>query len=88
MLFSKATMFGAVVLVLGCLLQRKLVTTEGHSGTNRHVFYAVQMDGGISAARALAEQLRLEFIQRVSACFNPLSLPPPVGLQCYIFYIR
>ncbi|KAM8734296.1 neuroendocrine convertase 2-like isoform 2-T2 [Acanthopagrus schlegelii] len=60
-------MFGAVVLVLGCLLQRKLVTTEGHSGTNRHVFYAVQMDGGISAARALAEQLRLEFIQRVGS---------------------
>lgn len=72
-------MFRAVVLVLGCLLQRKLVTTEGHSGTNCHVFYAVHMDGGIGAARALAEQHRLEFIQRVSACFKPLMLPPPVG---------
>ncbi|XP_030250288.1 neuroendocrine convertase 2-like isoform X2 [Sparus aurata] len=60
-------MFRAVVLVLGCLLQRKLVTTEGHSGTNCHVFYAVHMDGGIGAARTLAEQHRLEFIQRVGS---------------------
>ncbi|XP_078109837.1 neuroendocrine convertase 2-like isoform X2 [Sander vitreus] len=60
-------MFSAVVLVLGCLLQMKLVTTEGHRGTNRHVFYAVQMDGGISAARALAKQHGLEFIQQVGS---------------------
>ncbi|XP_044065359.1 furin-like protease kpc-1 isoform X2 [Siniperca chuatsi] len=60
-------MFGAVVLVFGCLLQRKLVTTEGHRGTNRHVFYAVQMDGDIRAARALAEQHGLEFIQQVGS---------------------
>ncbi|KAF1387434.1 hypothetical protein PFLUV_G00078650 [Perca fluviatilis] len=60
-------MFSAVVLVLCCLLQMKLVTTEGHRGTNRHVFYAVQMDGGISAARALAEQHGLEFIQQVGS---------------------
>ncbi|XP_059195886.1 neuroendocrine convertase 2-like [Centropristis striata] len=60
-------MFSAVVLLLGCLLQRKLVTTEGHRGTNRHVFYAVQMDGGIRAARALAKQHGLEFIQQVGS---------------------
>ncbi|XP_051262848.1 proprotein convertase subtilisin/kexin type 4-like isoform X1 [Dicentrarchus labrax] len=60
-------MFSAVVLVLGCLLQRKLVATEGHRGTNCHVFYAVQMDGGFRAARALAEQHGLEFIQRVGS---------------------
>ncbi|KAG8010309.1 Proprotein convertase subtilisin/kexin type 6, partial [Nibea albiflora] len=60
-------MFSAVVLVLGCLLQRKLVTTEGHRGTNRHVFYAVQMDGGVRAARALVEQHGLEFIQQVGS---------------------
>ncbi|XP_044065364.1 proprotein convertase subtilisin/kexin type 4-like isoform X4 [Siniperca chuatsi] len=64
---GKGSMFGAVVLVFGCLLQRKLVTTEGHRGTNRHVFYAVQMDGDIRAARALAEQHGLEFIQQVGS---------------------
>lgn len=64
---ATGSMFSAVVLVLGCLLQRKLVTTEGHRGTNRHVFYAVQMDGGARAARALAEEHGLEFIQRVGS---------------------
>lgn len=71
-------MFSAVLLVVGILLQRKLVTTEGHSGTNRHVYYAVQMDGGIRAARALAKQHGLEFIQRVSARLKPLLLPVPM----------
>lgn len=80
-LLIKGSMFSAVVLVLGCVLQRRLVTTEGHRGTNRHEFYAVQMDGGIRAARALAEQQGLEFIQRVSACLKPLFLPLPTGLQ-------
>ncbi|KAM4580378.1 furin-like protease kpc-1 [Odontesthes bonariensis] len=61
----KVFMFCAFVLMCGCLLQRNLVTTEGHRGTNRHVFYAVQMDGGIRAARTLAEQHGLEYIQRV-----------------------
>lgn len=74
-------MFRVVVLVLACLLQRKLVTTEGHRGTNRHVFYAVQMDGGIKAARALADQHGLEFIQRVSACLKPLLLSPHMSLK-------
>ncbi|XP_039974572.1 furin-like protease kpc-1 [Xiphias gladius] len=60
-------MFSAVFLVVGCLLQRKVVTTEGHRGTNRYVFYAVHMDGGIRSARALAEQHGLEFIQRVGS---------------------
>ncbi|XP_017268681.2 furin-like protease kpc-1 [Kryptolebias marmoratus] len=60
-------MFFALVLLCCCLLQRKHVTTEGHRGTNRHVFYAVQMDGGTWAVRALAEQHGLEFIQRVGS---------------------
>uniref|UniRef100_UPI003AABD16D endoprotease bli-like n=1 Tax=Centroberyx gerrardi TaxID=166262 RepID=UPI003AABD16D len=60
-------MFSAIVLVFGCLLQRQPVTTEGHHGTNRHVFYAVEMDGGVGAARALAEQHGLEFIQRIGS---------------------
>ncbi|XP_040901298.1 proprotein convertase subtilisin/kexin type 4-like [Toxotes jaculatrix] len=67
-------MFSAVVLVLGCLLQSKLVTTEGHRGTNRYVFYAVHMDGGIRAARALAEHHELEFIQRVGSLEGLYSL--------------
>lgn len=70
-------MFSALVLVFGCLLQRRPVTTEGHHGSNRHIFYAVQMDGGVRGARVLAQQHRLEFIQRVSA-FPP---PPPVGFH-------
>ncbi|XP_074510981.1 furin-like protease kpc-1 [Sebastes fasciatus] len=64
---SLGSMFSAVLLVLSCLLQRKLVTTEGHRGTNRHVFYAVELDGGIGAAKALAEQHGLEFIQQVGS---------------------
>ncbi|KAM3613976.1 uncharacterized protein V6R79_007817 [Siganus canaliculatus] len=64
---ATGSMFSALVLVFGCLLQSNLVTTEGHRGTNRHVFYAVQMDGGIRAARALAEQFGLEFIQQVGS---------------------
>ncbi|XP_067458445.1 neuroendocrine convertase 1-like [Thunnus thynnus] len=64
---ATGSMFSAVVLVVGCLLQGTLATTEGHRGTNRHVFYAVEMDGGIKAARALAEQHGLEFIQRVGS---------------------
>lgn len=68
----KGSMFTAFVLVLGCLLQRNLVTTEGHRGTNCLIFYAVQMDGGTRAAKALAEQHGLEFVQRVSACLKSL----------------
>lgn len=67
-------MFSALVLVFGCLLQRKPVTTEGHHGTNRHIFYAVQMDRGVRGARVLAQQHGLEFIQRVSAFFSPCGL--------------
>lgn len=64
-------MFSAALLVVGCLLlQRNPVTTEGHRGTNRHVFYALRVDGGPAAARALAEQHGLEFILRVSACLR------------------
>uniref|UniRef100_A0A3P8R5Y9 P/Homo B domain-containing protein n=2 Tax=Astatotilapia calliptera TaxID=8154 RepID=A0A3P8R5Y9_ASTCA len=63
----KGSMFTAFVLVLGCLLQRNLVTTEGHRGTNCLIFYAVQMDGGTRAAKALAEQHGLEFVQRVGS---------------------
>ncbi|CAJ1061950.1 furin-like protease kpc-1 [Xyrichtys novacula] len=60
-------MFRAVVLVLSCLLQRTLLTTEGHCGTNPHVFYAVQMDGGTKAARALAKQHELDFIHQIGS---------------------
>lgn len=70
-LLLKGSMFSVVVLVFGCLLQRKLVTTEGHHGTNRHVFYAVKMDRGVRGVRALAKQHGLEFIQQVSAFLNP-----------------
>lgn len=79
--FFLGSMLSAVLLVLGCLLQRTVVTTEGHRGTNRHVFYALRMDGGIRAARALAVQHGLEFIRRVSGSLKPLLLPPPMGLQ-------
>ncbi|XP_035983376.1 neuroendocrine convertase 2 [Fundulus heteroclitus] len=60
-------MFSASLLVCCFLLQRNVATTEGHHGTNRHVFYAVQMKGGAKAARALAEQHGLQFIQRVGS---------------------
>lgn len=39
------------------------------------------MDRGTRAVKALAEQHRLEFIQRVSACLKLLLLPPPMGMQ-------
>lgn len=65
------SMFSAVVLLLSSLLQRQLVTTQGHPGTNCYVFNAVHMDGGIRAVRALAKQHGLEFIQQVSARLNP-----------------
>ncbi|XP_023186419.1 furin-like protease kpc-1 [Xiphophorus maculatus] len=60
-------MFSGSLLVCCILLQRNLATTEGHHGTNRHVFYAVQMRGGATAVRALAEQHGLEFIQRIGS---------------------
>lgn len=78
-------MFSAFVLVFGCLLQRKLVTTEGHRGTNWHVFYAVQMDGGTRAAMALAEQHGLEFIHPVSAYLKTSVIIFTYGLAIYIF---
>ncbi|XP_028985756.1 neuroendocrine convertase 2-like isoform X2 [Betta splendens] len=62
---DRGPMFGAGLLVLGCLLQRSVVTTEGHRGTDRHVFYAVRMDGGIRAARTVAVRHGLDFMQRV-----------------------
>ncbi|MEQ2166278.1 hypothetical protein GOODEAATRI_026232, partial [Goodea atripinnis] len=74
-------MFSASLLVCCLLLQRNLATTEGHHGTNRHVFYAIQMKGGTETVRALAEQHELEFIQRVSACLKLLSFPPPMWPQ-------
>ncbi|XP_047216991.1 furin-like protease kpc-1 [Girardinichthys multiradiatus] len=60
-------MFSASLLVCCLLLQRNLATTEGHHGTNRHIFYAIQMKGGTETVRALAEQHGLEFIQRVGS---------------------
>lgn len=78
-------MFSAVMLVLGCVLQRRLVTTEGHRGTNRHEVYAVQMDGGVRAARAVAEQHGLEFIQRVSARLKPPVFTSTWGPAISIF---
>ncbi|XP_035020543.1 furin-like protease kpc-1 isoform X1 [Hippoglossus stenolepis] len=71
---GRGSMFGAVVLVLGCLLQMKLVTTEGHHGTKRFVFYAAHVDGGIGAARALTAQHGLEFIQQVGSLEGVYSL--------------
>ncbi|XP_056902340.1 furin-like protease kpc-1 isoform X4 [Takifugu flavidus] len=71
---GKGSMFSALVLVFGCLLQRKPVTTEGHHGTNRHIFYVVQMDRGIRGARVLAQQHGLEFIQRVGSLENLYTL--------------
>ncbi|XP_037533240.1 proprotein convertase subtilisin/kexin type 6-like [Nematolebias whitei] len=56
-----------LVLLWCCLLQSKHETTEGHRGTNRHLFYVVRMDGGTRAVKALAEQHGLEFIQRVGS---------------------
>nr|XP_040020160.1 furin-like protease kpc-1 isoform X2 [Gasterosteus aculeatus aculeatus] len=68
-------MFSAALLVVGCLLlQRNPVTTEGHRGTNRHVFYALRVDGGPAAARALAEQHGLEFILRVGSLQDVYTL--------------
>uniref|UniRef100_A0AAQ4PL92 P/Homo B domain-containing protein n=1 Tax=Gasterosteus aculeatus aculeatus TaxID=481459 RepID=A0AAQ4PL92_GASAC len=69
------SMFSAALLVVGCLLlQRNPVTTEGHRGTNRHVFYALRVDGGPAAARALAEQHGLEFILRVGSLQDVYTL--------------
>ena len=62
-------MFNTIVLPFICMLQLQLVATEGQRGTNRPVFYAVEMDGGVRAARDLAEHHGLEFISRVSPCF-------------------
>ncbi|XP_047190979.1 endoprotease bli-like isoform X2 [Scophthalmus maximus] len=76
---GRGSMFSAVVLVLGCLLQMKLVTTEGHRVTNRRVFYAVHMDGGIAAARALAQRHGLEFIQQVGSLQGVYSLADSRG---------
>ncbi|KAM6967622.1 proprotein convertase subtilisin/kexin type 4-like [Aplochiton taeniatus] len=53
------------LLVLVGVLQWPSLTTRGQPGTNRQVFYAVEMDGGVRAARALAEQHGLEFISRI-----------------------
>ncbi|KAM3873590.1 neuroendocrine convertase 1-like [Diretmus argenteus] len=63
-----------MVLVCCFLLQRHLATTEGHRGTNHHVFYAVAVDGGSRAARALAEQHGLEFISRVGSLEGVFTL--------------
>ncbi|XP_069393948.1 proprotein convertase subtilisin/kexin type 4-like isoform X3 [Paralichthys olivaceus] len=71
---GRGSMFSAVVLVLGCLLQRNLVTTEGHHGTKRSVFYAVHVEGGIGAARALVAQHGLEFIHQVGSLEGVYSL--------------
>ena len=62
-------MFNTIVLPFICMLQLQLVATEGQRGTKRPVFYAVEMDGGVRAARDLAEHHGLEFISRVSPCF-------------------
>lgn len=82
----KGFMFSASLLVCCFLLQRNLATTEGHHGTNCHVFYAIQMKGGTKAVRALAEQYGLEFIQRVSACLKLLLCPQHMGLQSWGFF--
>ncbi|KAM4632835.1 neuroendocrine convertase 1-like [Polymixia lowei] len=58
-------MFNVIVLVFCCMLQWPLVATERQRGTDRHVFYAVETDGGVRAARAVAEQHGLEFISRI-----------------------
>ncbi|XP_052348612.1 neuroendocrine convertase 1-like [Oncorhynchus keta] len=54
-----------VLLTVCCLMQGPLVTTGRQPGTKQHFFYAVEMDGGTRAARALAEQHGLQFISRI-----------------------
>ncbi|XP_076135534.1 neuroendocrine convertase 1-like [Alosa pseudoharengus] len=53
------------VLTLFWMLQWRYVTTGGQGGTEANVFYAVEMEGGIQAVQALAEQHGLRFISRV-----------------------
>eukprot|EP00063_Salmo_salar_P080826 XP_014055661.1 PREDICTED: uncharacterized protein LOC106604993 [Salmo salar] len=65
-----------VLLTVCCLLQWLLATTGGQPGTKPH-FYAVEMDGGATDARALAEQHGLQFISQYSntTSQNPSSIP-------------
>ena len=77
-------MFNAIALVLSCMLQWVLLTTEGQRGTNRYVFYAVEMDGGVPAAGALAQQHGLEFISQVSAYLKTDLITCTYGPAIYI----
>lgn len=73
------------VLALLWMLQWHHATTGGQRGTEANVFYALEMEGGIQAVRALAEQHGLQFISRVSAYFKQPLLLPPIDPQFSFF---
>ena len=73
------------VLTLFWMLQWRYVTTGGQRGTDANVFYAVEVEGGIRAVRALADQHGLRFISRVSAYFKRPLLLPPIDPQFSFF---
>lgn len=72
-----------VLLTVCCLLQWLLATTGGQPGTKPH-FYAVEMDGGATDARALAEQHGLQFISQVSAYLKPTFITSSYGPAIFV----
>ncbi|XP_030641192.1 neuroendocrine convertase 1-like [Chanos chanos] len=69
----------AAVLIVSCLLHWRIAATGGQRGAEAHVFYAVEMEGGSQAARALAEQHGLQFISRIGNLKDHFTLRTRAG---------
>ncbi|XP_051780696.1 neuroendocrine convertase 1-like [Erpetoichthys calabaricus] len=52
-------------LLMFCMQQYISASSREQASTNAHIFYAVEMEGGTDAARALAKQHGLQFISKI-----------------------
>ena len=81
-----AFMFLAV-LAAGFLLQCLCVATGGQRSSKPQVFYAVEMKGGATSARVLAQQHGLQFISQVRCTFRSFFNIHGPSLSCFLIVL-
>ncbi|XP_066558711.1 PC3-like endoprotease variant B [Amia ocellicauda] len=70
-----------VLLVMHCVQQCQCASTRVQDSTKSHVFYAVEMEGGSRAARALAKQHGLQFISKIGNLEDHYTFKDTTGSQ-------
>ncbi|MBN3319532.1 NECA endoprotease, partial [Atractosteus spatula] len=69
----------ALLLLMYHTQQWQTVATRGQNSIKSHIFYAVEMEGGSPAARALAKQHGLQFISKIGNLEDHYTFKDIVG---------